>query len=575
MSKTDAAPSPAAGQVSFLEELYVARCKDTLERPSREEFLRFNSRLKSRTSGSVCSLRNQHLGVSAANILSKFLRSRTDIVKLDLSCNLIRDHGLQVISHLLHLNPSIRVFNIGCNDLSDKAAPILAEIASHGHVTSLQIGVIEKSLHPNRLTAVTLDALSEAIVKCDSLRSLGMNGSMLSLSKQPTQNAPSPEEALIRMLSKSHKLRMLRLSNCQLRSKLMMNVINFGLRFNTSLARLDVSCNGLKSSVGIRLAHYLLEPVASSDGADRGTRKPHLFALDVGANCFGTPVANAFARVMTGDSYLGYLDLSSNQIDDEGVMALSRALETNQTLVELHLAANRFTAVGGKALAGALRANETLMTLDISQNKLGDETACEIADALQQNTALTALSIASALLSNHGGIRLAQAAPLCPTLVALDMSNNFFTEDAGSAMEKLFGENTTILKVDVSGTQINYLTYHALDAICARNTAALKLREQRPLLNQLVKSQYSVMELERKEAILGTLVQKKDALQEQIDRLDDQIEALRSDEDANTHSLAKQIQDKEQQIRPTGSTSRRRCASSRRTSAQWTRRRRR
>jgi hypothetical protein len=61
------------------------------------------------------------------------------------------------------------------------------------------------------------------------------------------------------------------------------------------------------------------------------------------------PVANSFARVVTGDSHLGYLDLSSNQIDDNGVIALARAFERNQTLVELHVAAKWSTAVGGSA----------------------------------------------------------------------------------------------------------------------------------------------------------------------------------------------------------------------------------
>jgi hypothetical protein len=109
--------------VSFLEELYVARCKDTLEQLSHEGFLRFNSGLKAQATGPIYCLRNQHLSVSAANTLSKFLRSRTELVKLDLYCNLIRDHVLQVVSHLLHLNSSIQIFTIGCNDLTDKAAP--------------------------------------------------------------------------------------------------------------------------------------------------------------------------------------------------------------------------------------------------------------------------------------------------------------------------------------------------------------------------------------------------------------------------------------------------------------------
>jgi hypothetical protein len=557
MAKKDTEPAGTPEQVTFLEELYVARCKDTLEQPSREEFLRFNSRLKSRSSGPICSLRNQHLGVSAANTLSKFLRNRTELVKLDLYCNLIRDHGLQVVSHLLHLNPSIRIFNIGCNDLSDKAAPYLAEIVSYGHLRSLQVGTIEKSLHPNKLSPVTLDAISEAIVKSNALQALGMNGAALS-SKQPAPNTPSTELALTRMLSKSSCLKMLRFSNCVITQKMMLQVIDFGLKFAPTLTRLDVSQNALPTPIGVRLSEYLLEPIQEYvQGPDPESPPeigetgltPHLFAIDISDNLMATPVAIGFARVLTTYPYLGYLDLSFNQIDDEGVIALATALATNQTVVELHLASNRFTSQGGKALAQALRVNEILTTLNISKNKLGDETACELAEALPQNLALTCLFISSALLSNQGGIRLAQASSQCPTLLTLDMSDNFFTEDAGSAMEKLFGENPTILKIDVSGTQINHFSFHALNEICARNAAMLKAKEQKPLRNQLVKSQYSVVELQRKEAILAHLVNQKNELQDEIDRLDEQIHTLKTDEEVNASMLAKQIQEKELQMK--------------------------
>lgn len=545
-------------QVSFLEELYVARCKDTLEQPSREEFLRFNSRLKSRSSGPICSLRNQHLGVSAANTLSKFLRNRTELVKLDLYCNLIRDHGLQVVSHLLHLNPSIRIFNIGCNDLSDKAAPYLAEIIGYGNIQSLQAGMIEKSLHPNKLTSVTLDAIAEAVIKSNTLKSLGLNGS--AFSHKPIPNAPSAESSLIRMLSKSDSLQMLRMSNCEITSQMMLQVIENGLCFNSTLLRLDISNNNLNSTVGVRLAQYLLEntkelvipPDVENPDLDAEViltdNTPHLFYLDASHNQFNVQVASTFARTLETYNCLGYLDLSFNDIGDDGAIYLAEALKNNQTLVELHLSSNKLTSSGGIAIAEALKENETLTTLNLSKNKLGDTTAFAISDAIAQNKALTTLLISSAMLSNEGGIRIAQASPLCPTLVTIDMSDNFFTEDAGSAMEKLFRDNPTILKIDVSGTQINHFSFQALNDICTRNANMLKQKEQKPLRNQLVKSQYSVVELQRKKEILRHLVDQKNDLQEKIDRLNETIENLRAEEQINTSQMQKQIQEREQQM---------------------------
>lgn len=128
------------------------------------------------------------------------------------------------------------------------------------------------------------------------------------------------------------------------------------------------------------------------------------------------------------------------------------------------------------------------------------------------------------------------------------MSDNFFTEDAGSAMEKLFRDNPTILKIDVNGTQINHFSFHALNEICARNAAMLKQKEQKPLRNQLVKSQYSVVELQRKKEILRNLIDEKNDLQNQIDELNQKIMNLKSDEEVNASMLTKQIQEREQQM---------------------------
>jgi Ran GTPase-activating protein (RanGAP) involved in mRNA processing and transport len=405
---------------------------------------------------------------------------------------------------------------------------------------------------------VTLDAVADSVVKSKTLVCLGMNGSAFS-TKQPQPNMPSAEAALVRMVSRSTSLRMLRFSNCQMTPPMTLQLINNGLRFSAGLSRLDISNNNLPTAIGVRLSEYLLEPIqelvqgpdpeAEPEVRQSESAIPHVFLLDISMNAFATPVSVGFSRVLVSYPYLGYLDLSQNLIDDDGIIALAAALKTNKTLVELHLASNRFTSVGGRALADALGANETLTTLNISKNKLGDDTASEVASALRTNKGLQVLLVASASLSNQGGIRLAQASSFCPTLVNIDMSDNFFTEDAGSAMEKLFGENFAILKIDVSGTQINHFSFHRLNEICERNAAMLKQKEQKPLRNQLIKSQYSVVELQRKEAILAALVEQKNELQDQIDALEEQIQGIKNDEEVGINNLAKQVQEKELQMK--------------------------
>ena len=545
-------------QLAFLEELYVARCKDTLEHPSREEFVRFSSRLKSKVSGPICSLRNQHLGSSSANTLSKFLRNRTDLFKLDLYCNLIRDQGLQVIAHFAQLNKSIRVLNVGCNDLTDKSAQHLAAIASVGHLRSLQLGLVEKSMHPNKLTTVTLDALSEAICKTDGLSSLGLNGSFLGVSSVP--NVPFAEDSLIRMLSSSKTLLNLSLSNCEFSSSAMLRIIDEGLAYNSVLKRLDISCNDLLPHVGVRLGSYLLEPTkmrVMPEGEENPeaqpeivttNKMPQIFYLDAHGNQFTEEVVTVFATTLVTYPSLGYLDLSSNEIGDRGAIQIAEALATNQTLVELHLSNINITGIGGAAIVSALKTNATITTLNISKNRLGDDTARALALALRANKSLTTLNISTAMLSNDGGICIASATRSCPTLISLDMSDNFFTEDSGPALEKTFRENGNILKINVSGTQINHFSFHALNEICARNASLLKQKQQKSLRNQFVKSQYSSVELMRKQKILESLTAQRDDLQEQIDELNSKIATHKGEEETASSMLVKQIVEKEQQM---------------------------
>jgi hypothetical protein len=133
--------------------------------------------------------------------------------------------------------------NVGCNELSDKAASFLAEAVNCGHLESIQVGGLEKSLHSNKLGPSTLHAMVEAICKVKSLESLGYSGA--SLAVKPAPNVPSAETALITLFSKSQCVKMVEFSGCEISSEMMMNVIDRGLAFNSTLTRLDISRNDL------------------------------------------------------------------------------------------------------------------------------------------------------------------------------------------------------------------------------------------------------------------------------------------------------------------------------------------
>ena len=551
--------TPKSTSVSlFLEELYVARCTDTRETPSREEFMRFSSRLKDKVSGSFVNLRNQQLGISASTTLAKSLRPKQDLFKLDLSQNLIRDHGFQTVSHFVSLNKAIKVFNIGNNDLSDQSAPNFNSLILANHLRSLQIGNIDNSLHLNRFTSITVDAIADALLKTNSLQALSINGTKLDAKASST--APVPEISLIKLIQGTKSLINLSMDNCHIPNDVFMNVIENGLCVNSSIQRLTISHNKFSPVIGARLAQYLLQKTKEiivkqeEEGEEpeievvETDRYPHLFYLDASYNLFNAQTATAFANILTVYDYLAYLDLSFNDIGDEGALEFAKALPQNQTLVEIHLAGNNITSIGGIAIAKALIGHQTITHFDISKNKLGDDTAVAIANLLENNECLITLNVSTSMFSNKGGVKIAQATVKCPTLLYLDMSDNFFTEESGPSFEKVFRENGMLLKINVSGTQINHFSLKGLNEITDRNLMLLKQRQQKPLRNQYVKSQYSIVELHRKENILSELLDQKNELQLQIDQLKETIKTLKDEEESKSKDLSKQIQEKKQQI---------------------------
>ena len=151
-------------QFLFLEELYVSRCKDTQEEPTREEFLHFSGKLKTKVFGPTLTLRGAHLGSAAASTIAKFCRNRTDLVKLDLYYNSLRDQGLSIISHFIQLNKGVNILNIGCNDLTDKSQNYLAGMILSNHLYSLQLGVTEKYQTINTISPASLAIPPEKMI---------------------------------------------------------------------------------------------------------------------------------------------------------------------------------------------------------------------------------------------------------------------------------------------------------------------------------------------------------------------------------------------------------------------------
>ncbi|EAY14390.1 Leucine Rich Repeat family protein [Trichomonas vaginalis G3] len=546
-------------QLLFLEELYVSRCKDTQEEPTREEFFRFSSKLKNKVFGQSMILRSIHIGSAAANTIAKFSRNRTDLRKIDVYCNSLKDQGLGILAHFIQLNKGIQTLNIGCNDISDKSANHMANMILSNHLLSLQLGITEKAVHANTITPATLSILVDAIIKSTNFQTLGVSGCDFTM--HPESTFQPVESILIKLLSQSSSLKFLSANNIDSEKKKLADVrpilstdfITNGLGYNSTLIRLDLSSNYLNASpkpeyqFGVAFADYLLNPTKKKNSNEQGDY-PHLFYIDLSDNCFMPEVAFKFAKFIEQTKYLGYLDLSDNVVGDDGAEAIAHALEINQTIVELHLRNCQITTKGGVALVNALYKNEVLATLNLSQNKLGDETALALATVLSSNKTISSLNLSTAMITDKGGRAIAEASILCPSLISLEMCNNFFLEQTGTVFETIFKENRHILKINVSGTQINHFSFNALNEICARNNETLKRKKKQPARNTYLQMQYASAELKRKNEILEELIKENTNKKDKIKTIEEKTISILDAESNETSTLHKQIVEKEQNL---------------------------
>jgi hypothetical protein len=71
----------------YITDIFIARCKDTGERPKKEEAILFRKQVNARCKGHLFELRESRIGPLAAAAISKILKTNPAIKRLDLYGN--------------------------------------------------------------------------------------------------------------------------------------------------------------------------------------------------------------------------------------------------------------------------------------------------------------------------------------------------------------------------------------------------------------------------------------------------------------------------------------------------------
>ena len=135
-------------------------------------------------------------------------------------------------------------------------------------------------------------------------------------------------------------------------------VIAFGLYNNTTVKKLDLSCNSITKD-GVGTISDCLKPNNT------------LRELNLSNNEIGDEGGKYIADVIRVNLTLQKVDLSHNHISDDGVIPLSESLCGNNALLELNLSKNQIGDEGARfIIAKATQVNITLQKLDLSGNHI-------------------------------------------------------------------------------------------------------------------------------------------------------------------------------------------------------------
>ena len=164
-------------------------------------------------------------------------------------------------------------------------------------------------------------------------------------------------------------------------------LITFGLYNNTTLLKLDLSCNSITDNGVIEISKCL-QTICS------------LQTLLLSNNNISDIGAEKISDLIYVNKVIQKLDISYNKINDYGAEVIGKCLKTNNTLQELNLSGNGITSDGAKKIAEAILVNEDLIKIDISQNAICDDGVMYVIASLKNNNTLLELDLSKNKITN-------------------------------------------------------------------------------------------------------------------------------------------------------------------------------
>ncbi|XP_003734396.1 ribonuclease inhibitor [Callithrix jacchus] len=347
------------------------------------------------------NLRSNGLGDAGVHrILQALQSSSCKIQKLSFECCKLTVDGCRVLSGSLRSLPTLQELNLTCNALKDAGLQLLCEglLDPQCHVEKLQLEFC-------RLSSASCEPLASVLRAKPDFKELTVGNNDF-------------DEAGIRVLCQGLKespcqLETLKLERCGVTSDNCRDLCSI-LASKASLRELALGHNNLGDMGIAELCPGLLHP---------SSRLRTLWIWECGLTAKS---CEDLGRVLRAKDSLKELSLAGNKLGDEGAQVLCESLlEPGCQLESLWVKYCGLTAACCSHFSSVLAQNKFLLELQISENRLGDAGVQELCQGLgQPGSVMRSLWLGECDVTDVGCLSLAKTLLANDSLRELDLSNN-------------------------------------------------------------------------------------------------------------------------------------------------------
>ena len=373
----------------------------------------------------------------------------TNLVKLNVSGNIISDEVASAFANVLLENKKLKELDLSDNNLHTEGIRKIFNGLKISTLIKLRVG-------HNSITDQEADHMVTFLSRNKSLEELDLSHNNL-------RSAGAIKICRIYL----PRLAVFNISHNYIATKAATDIATF--LSSMKLKKLDLSHNHLSSDgiivlcrianisklTAINLSHNGIRVEAKDDIAAFLSRNTKLQDLDLSCSELEESGCLIIFKVLQNTSVLASLKISNCNVINEAADELATVLLCNTLLQELDLSYNNLSKSDSVTILKGMKNISNLIVLNVSQNTITDEAAEELGTVLHHNPLLQVLNLSYDNLSTSDAMKIFKGIQIILNLVTINIGHNMITDEAVDDLVCLLFCNTSLKEIDLSSNHIS------------------------------------------------------------------------------------------------------------------------